>query len=394
VRRRVGIDGGGLGMADSPTGGGDLRMTDDARRIIAFGGVCAVGAAVALAYARDRYLETSKRAPRTDSAIERLVTPSARAAPEDAPPADAAPAAHSPADGVTLASADEPTAPLVLVRHTGLDRDFGALAVARLGTSGVERVAPLHCDRVHFAAGRGVCLTTSAHYTRHATLLFDDRFDVRHTLALGGLPSRVRVSSDGRLAATTVFVSGHDYTSDAFSTETRVIDLVGGTVVVGNVQDLTVTRDGLPFMAEDFNVWGITFAGDSDRFYATLGTAGETYLVEGRIAARQMRVLRAGVECPSLSPDGTRIAFKRRVGPASAPWRIHILDLATLEDHAVAETRSVDDQVEWLDDRTVLYAIPREAGPAGVLDVWASAADGSGAPRLAVAAAASPAVVR
>ena len=37
----------------------------------------------------------------------------------------------------------------------------------------------------------------------------------------------------------------------------------------------------------DFNFWGVTFARDGNRFYATLGTGGKTYLVEGDVAARQ-----------------------------------------------------------------------------------------------------------
>ncbi len=366
-------------------------MSGPARRMLVFGTVCVIGATVALGYAGSRYVQSSRNAPLAAVTLQRPTTLGARPA---SPIRAKSVEAPSAATVIHHADVDEPSGPLVLVRHTAIDGDFGALAVARVGTSGSERTAELHCDRVHFAAGRGVCLTTAALYTKHATLVFDDRFHVLYTLPLGGLPSRVRVSADGRLAATTVFVSGHDYSSDAFSTETRIIDLVAGTTIVTNVQDLPVMRDGRPFRAEDFNIWGITFASDGDRFYATLGTGGETYLIEGRLVSRQMRVLRAGVECPSLSPDGTRIAFKKRAGPASAPWRIHVLDVATLEDRAVAEMRNVDDQVEWLDNRTILYAIPREGGPGGVMDIWASAADGSGTPRLAIAAAASPAVLR
>lgn len=51
-----------------------------------------------------------------------------------------------------------------------------------------------------------------------------------------------------------------------------------------------------------------------------------------------------------------------------------------------AETRSVDDQAEWLDDETVLY------GLAG--DVWRVPADGRGSPELYLEDALSPAVAR
>ena len=73
-------------------------------------------------------------------------------------------------------------------------------------------------------------------------------------------------------------------------------------------------------------------------------------------------MLRTGVECPSLSPDGTRIAFKKRNPGTVVTWGISVLDLATLEDHPLAETRNVDDQVEWLDDQTVIYGLPQDAG--------------------------------
>jgi hypothetical protein len=68
-----------------------------------------------------------------------------------------------------------------------------------------------------------------------------------------------------------------------------------------------------------------------------------------------------------------------------------VLDLETLEDKFVADTRNVDDQVEWLDDETVLYAVDDNFGP---LDTWAVPADGSGKPRLFIQAGDSPTVVR
>jgi Tol biopolymer transport system component len=124
----------------------------------------------------------------------------------------------------------------------------------------------------------------------------------------------------------------------------------------------------------------VTFAADPNRFYATLGTGGDHYLVEGNLRRRTMRVLRDGVECPSLSPDGSRIAFKSRIGDNR--WRLHVLDLATLADHAVAESRSIDDQVEWLDDETLTYSDER--------NVYTVPADGGGSAQLLVRDATSP----
>ena len=49
--------------------------------------------------------------------------------------------------------------PRVLLRHLGLDRSFGFLAVD-LGDQlqGARQATTLSCHRVHFAMGRGVCL--------------------------------------------------------------------------------------------------------------------------------------------------------------------------------------------------------------------------------------------
>ena len=64
--------------------------------------------------------------------------------------------------------------------------------------------------------------------------------------------------------------------------------------------------------AADRNFWGVTFSHKPTQFFATLGTAGQTYLVEGDLVSKQLRVIADGVECPSLSPDDTRIAFKHK----------------------------------------------------------------------------------
>jgi Tol biopolymer transport system component len=106
-------------------------------------------------------------------------------------------------------------------------------------------------------------------------------------------------------------------------------------------------------------------------------------------------VLHDGVECPDLSPDGTRVAYKHAVPGAQRTWRVHVLDLRTMRDTALAEARSVDDQVEWLDDSRVVYGL-QDQGPPPTLDVnlWTVPADGSGSPSLFLAHAESPAVIR
>ena len=284
-----------------------------------------------------------------------------------------------------------------LIRHTGLDASYGVMSVLRLGADGEDRRGtPLRCDRLHFVNDLGVCLATDRFYTTHSIMVFDGSFQPLHTLPLNGVPSRARLSRDGRRAAVTVFVSGHSYAEEGFSTETSIIDTYTGERVVRNLEEFEVRQGATPLRAVDFNFWGVTFADDGDRFYATLGTGGRLYLVEGRVSTRSVTVLREGVECPSLSPDQTRVAFKKRIFTgADFVWRLHVLDLATSVETPLAETRHVDDQVEWLDDATILYAMPDPSAPtARVTDVWQVPADGLGEPELLLRQAFSPAVLQ
>jgi hypothetical protein len=239
----------------------------------------------------------------------------------------------------------------------------------------------LSCERVYFAGGRGLCLATAESGIDYEAKIVDSSLRPVHTVELAGLPSRARVSRDGRLGAMTVFVNGHAYLdAGGFSTATTIVDMRSGEDL-GNLESFEVINDGARIDAVDFNYWGVTFAANPDRFYATLRTGGHYYLVEGSVRRRSMRVLRDGVECPSLSPDGTRIAFKSRIGDEDR-WRLKVLDLATLADHPVSERRPIDDQPEWLDDSTLVYS--------DGLDVFTVAADGSGSPRRVLRNATSP----
>jgi len=240
------------------------------------------------------------------------------------------------------------------------------------------------CERVYFAAGRGLCLSTAETGISYHATIFDSSLQALHELPLAGLPSRARVSRDGKYGAITVFVNGHAYLgSGGFSTVTTIVDMGSGKQVA-NLESFDVTKDGQPIDSVDFNFWGITFAKDPNLFYATLRTNGHYYLVEGNLEQRTLRVLRDRVECPSLSPDGTRIAYKSRIGNENR-WQLKVLDLATLQAHPVTERRPIDDQVEWLDDSTLIYS--------DSVDVYTVPADGSGEPRLVLHDASSPAAL-
>jgi len=247
----------------------------------------------------------------------------------------------------------------------------------------VRRSHDLACERVYYAAGWGICMGVAPSGVDYTATIFNSRFEPLHTLTLLGLPSRARVSADGRYGAMTVFVAGDSYLSSptAFSTRTTILDMKSGEQI-GQLEQFEVTKDGTPFDAVDFNFWGITFSPtDSNTFYATLATGDHHYLVEGDVNSRSMHVLRDGVECPSLSPNGTQIAFKSRIGDENR-WHVHVLDVAGLKDHPVAEQRSIDDQVEWLDDKTLVYSDGE--------NVYTAPADGSGESQLLVKDATSP----
>ena len=241
---------------------------------------------------------------------------------------------------------------------------------------------------MYAAGGRGLCLVSGQGLTgpRFTAKIFDADFRAGRELTLSGVLSRARVSPDGRYGAATGFVTGHSYADgNRFSTTTTLIDMASGRKLA-DLEDFHVTRDGRPVRARDRNFWGVTFAARSDRFYATMATGGRTYLIEGSVGGRSARTLHENVECPSLSPDGTRVAYKKRVEEGSVIWRLHVLDLRTMQDTALAESRMVDDQAEWLDDDTVLYGLEGS--------VWRVPADGSGAPEKLLAGALSPAVQR
>jgi Tol biopolymer transport system component len=255
----------------------------------------------------------------------------------------------------------------------------------------------LRCEVVHVSGGNGICLSADRGvFTTYAATLFDSKTFATHgTFALKGIPSRARVSQDGKLAALTVFVSGHGYTSLDFSTQTLLID-VASNAVRDDLETFSVTRDGAPLSNPDFNFWGVTFTPDSRNFYATLSTGGKHFLIRGDIAARSATVIHENVECPSLSPDARRVAYKKRVMEGDrVQWQLHVVDLASGRETALSEKRSIDDQLEWLDNRHVLYSVPSAAdGSSPSTDVWEVAVDAGSAPRLFLPNAYSPAAAR
>ena len=169
----------------------------------------------------------------------------------------------------------------------------------------------------------------------------------------------------------TVFVSGDSYNGGRFSTRWGNLDTVSGALA-GTLESFTVDGRAAP---SDANLWGVTFTGDDNAFYSTMSSGDRRSLVIGDFTTRDLHVLKDNVECPSLSPDGTRIACKKML-PGGRGWRLTVLRPADLAETPLAETRSVDHQAAWLDDATVGYGLPHGSGGA---DVWSVPADGGGA---------------
>lgn len=254
-----------------------------------------------------------------------------------------------------------------------------------------ERTPPregtgMECLRFYAAGDSAVCARAQDALTPMTTMeILDSDLTVTESFEFNGVPSRARVSASGQMVAWTLFVMGDSYATTSFSTRTGIYDLTSN-YLVDSIESLQLYIDGERIVRQDVNYWGVTFADDDNTFYATVSTGGKTYLVEGDYANWTATALRENVECPSLSPDGTRLVFKKRVDSGvEDPWRLYALDLASMEETPLAEGRNVDDQASWLDGDTVAYAIGG--------DVWSVSADGTGTPKVIAPDASSPVIV-
>jgi len=290
------------------------------------------------------------------------------------------------ADPVEVDPAADLTTAGIVVRDT----TTGRLAVLR--PDGTRAQTATSCARVFTTATRAVCLRPDeAAPGTFALDVLDAGLRVERSLPVNGVPTRARLSADGRMVAWTVFVSGDSYTASGFSTRTGILDL-GTGVLISSLEEFALTdAAGRPrTLPADANFWGLSFAADDNTFYATMATGPHFYLVRGDVAAETVTVLTDGVECPSLSPDGSRLVYKRRLPDLS--WRLEVYDLATARRTPLAEPGTVDDQGTWLDEGTVAYGRLDEA--TGAVGLWSVPADGSGAPTRLAADAESPSAPR
>lgn len=303
--------------------------------------------------------------------------------------------APSLTDVPTTSSANVLAGPRIVFRNSVLGQDYSKIALVALADPGGPRaVLPLSCERVYSAVKAGVCVTAERGVTpSYGLAVLNAELQPIRSSRLVGLPSRARMSADGTLVATTTFVTGHSYAQTSFSTETIIR---GGGVEPRNLETFTTTLpNGQVLKAANRNYWGVTFAADNDTFYVTVASGATTWLARGSIQRGTMTALRTDAECPSLSPDGSKVAYKKRLGNRKAGvWRLAVLDLATNTETLVAESASVDDQVEWLDDDHLLYTRPRPGSEATISDIWSVPSTGVGTPTVLITHASSPAVVR
>ncbi len=273
-----------------------------------------------------------------------------------------------------------------------LVHDVDSDRLALVSADGTRHQTSLDCLRISVATqthDRAVCLRPDPDLAGQFVMSVLDRdLKVLHTEAVHGIPSRARISPDGRMVSWTTFFTGDSYATDDYSTRTGILDLRTNR----QSEDLESFRvDGRP-AARDANFWGVTFAADDNIFYATMSTKGHYYLVRGDFAAAAVSIVADGVECPSLSPDGTRLVYKKRLPDQT--WQLWVL---TLDDSGhpakgqrtrLPTPKSVDDQAVWLDNHTVAFAM------ADIDDrpsVYSTDADGSGPVTRVVRHAESPA---
>ena len=271
---------------------------------------------------------------------------------------------------------------LLYVDHTN-----GQDQVARVDPGGKVSFEDLRCQRVYTAAGTTICLRLAGPGPSYEAAAVNAKGDVVRTVGLPGVPSRARVSASGQVVSWTVFVVGDSYsTPGGFSTRTGFVNLKTGEKL-DSLETFTILIDGKPEKRSNFNFWGMTVAPDDRTFYATLGSGDQTWLIRGDLVTKRAETVRQGAECPSLSPDQTRVAYKKRTGRLGQ-WQLVVLNLKTGVETTLPGSLGIDDQAAWLNNTTLAYGKPASSG--GSPTIYASNADGSGQPKVLVTNASSP----
>jgi hypothetical protein len=245
----------------------------------------------------------------------------------------------------------------------------------------------LRCQRVYAAGGTTVCLRLAGPGPTYETAVLDASGKELRTIGLAGIPNRARVSASGRIVSWTTFVTGDSYSvPGGFSTRTGILDLRSGQVI-DTLEEFTATVGGEQYTIADRNFWGVTVAADDRTFYATMASQNRTWLMKGDLVARTLQDVRQTAECPSLSPDGVKIAYKKRTSRLG-PWELAVLDLRSGKEVTLPGTIGIDDQAAWLDESRLAYGKSSQVGQKSA--IYSVAADGSSPPSLMISDASSP----
>jgi hypothetical protein len=246
--------------------------------------------------------------------------------------------------------------PFVIYRALAPREAYGRVALLELRLGVQPKVTSLSCLRLHYAGGYGLCATQQLRDGKSANILavFDRTLQIRSEVVLDGIPTRLRVSPDGQYGAVTTYAEEETAQSERLATRTRIVDMARGVELV-DLRDFRVDYDDLPELDGPRDFSSVTFERDSDRFFATLMVADDRYLVAGSVRERRVTAIRSGVASEALSPDGSVLAVKRLL-PERGFWQVAVINLHTWIERDLRQgPRSVDDQVEWLDDEHVMY---------------------------------------
>lgn len=275
--------------------------------------------------------------------------------------------------------------------------DYKRLAV--LDTNGDRRLLAQACDRFHIAADLLLCLSQQQSGLYEAEIVDMSAPDTPTLYSeIAALPSRARISDDQQWASWTVFVSGSGYQDvTGFSTIVRMYDIEAGNSAI-DISLFSIVAESIEYQYPEPDFWGVSFGDDGD-FFVTARFDGFIEVMRGSAQDSTMSPTGMRGSCPSLSPDRSTVIYKRQVIEYGEADRFQLVahDLLTGEEWELGESRSVDDQVEWLDNDTIVYALhapdQEETNlPQPEFDIWELDIAPGSEPRLVIPLADSPSV--
>jgi len=377
---------------DLPGDASDVASPPDTRRNLGILAVLAVGllafGGLYVGYARTRVADDL--VDRQARALEAV-----RAFEEENGRIDADPT-EVPEVEVELAESVAPKPGEVMFVNRVPGDDYGRLGIRH--SDGSRTLLAQDCLRVHIAADHGVCLSETDPVLGTFETTFFEASNPAETIKsyASASPSRARISPDGTFSTVTAFISGGSYADIGIGETTTVvtIDEVDSNVLLRGAGQFEVNAEQSRYQTFDANYWGLTFV-DQENFYITGFYDTLPEIMQGTLSTMTIEPTGWIGSCPSISPDGKTLVFKEQ--RPDGHYDLVAVDVETQEKRLLGETRSVDDQVEWLDNDTILYALHPEDGDLGLqpqFDIWElDLAEGS-EPKMFLPSADSPAVAR